>query len=326
MSHVFISYSHEDGTSYLKQLRTYLESKNFDEDIWVDQSGIETGSNWRDSIDTALEESSVVIVVVTPAALKSHYVTYEWAWAVGYGINVVPLLFQSPKDQIANPLERTQYINCEANNNHIPDDLINTIRAKSKLSTLEYYLGEKIGDLLLPLRVFSRLVVWLYPYSRNGVVQPTEFHNLVKKAEDEARSLYRSLMPEFWFNRASVFSRKQQRTYRELNERLHHFHDKLSNLVDETQYMYPNIDYSPLIKGIDDYRMASIEPLINYFLPNRVDYAGFESYLQSFPNNEPSGLLYKELTLRELSEEAANNIRSLIDKILVHNQQAQNDN
>ena len=62
---------------------------------WIDLAGIQAGQNWRAEIDQAIRESLALIAILTPAAHASNYVTYEWAFALGAGIPVIPLLLQA---------------------------------------------------------------------------------------------------------------------------------------------------------------------------------------------------------------------------------------
>ena len=91
MAHVFISYAHEDG-----DFGDVLINKLKEEGInhWVDKH-IRAGQEWRQAIDDAIRASFALIVVMSPAAKTSEYVTYEWAFAVGARIPVIPLLYRS---------------------------------------------------------------------------------------------------------------------------------------------------------------------------------------------------------------------------------------
>ena len=72
-THVFISYSHQDE-QHLEALIAKLKEAGIAS--WSDEY-IDGGRDWRDEIDIALEESFAVVVIVTPSAMCSRYVTYE---------------------------------------------------------------------------------------------------------------------------------------------------------------------------------------------------------------------------------------------------------
>jgi hypothetical protein len=92
MSHVFVSYSRKDA-EFVEMLRQHLRDASFE--VWTDSSGVRPGNDWRTEIDDAIRNAFVVLVVVTPAARVSEYVTYEWAFALGAGIKVIPMIVEA---------------------------------------------------------------------------------------------------------------------------------------------------------------------------------------------------------------------------------------
>ena len=94
MSYVFISYSHKDKIR-ATQLEEFLTSNKID--CWLDRT-ISAGEDWRDEIDQALANSFAVAVILTLNSIASHEVTYEWSWALGRDIPVIPLLFEEIPD------------------------------------------------------------------------------------------------------------------------------------------------------------------------------------------------------------------------------------
>jgi hypothetical protein len=91
MSHVFISYARENS-DFVERLRQRLIEAEFD--VWTD-SVLRPGNDWRQEIDEAIRAAFVLLVVVTPEADSSQYVTYEWAYALGLDIKVIPLVLES---------------------------------------------------------------------------------------------------------------------------------------------------------------------------------------------------------------------------------------
>lgn len=90
MSHVFVSYSRLDA-EFVEALRDRLMDGGFE--VWTD-SVVRPGNDWRQEIDDAIRSAFVMLVVVTPASKSSEYVTYEWAFALGLGVRVVPLIVE----------------------------------------------------------------------------------------------------------------------------------------------------------------------------------------------------------------------------------------
>ncbi len=89
MANVFISYSSKD-TRQMMAMREQLVRGGFRP--WVDPEP-RPGNDWRFAIDEAIRASDAMVVIVTPNATDSVYVTYEWAAALAWGITVVPVVF-----------------------------------------------------------------------------------------------------------------------------------------------------------------------------------------------------------------------------------------
>ena len=107
MSHVFISYTAEDrriASELARKIRNETGNQ-----AWIDAENIEGGESWRAAIDKALRDACAVIVLVSPAAKKSEYVTYEWAFALGVGTKVIPILVTNVKN-LHPALRDLQYI------------------------------------------------------------------------------------------------------------------------------------------------------------------------------------------------------------------------
>lgn len=90
MGHIFISYARRD-TAFVE--RMYAELRKHDLEAWTDNV-LSPGSDWRQEIDEAIRTAFALVVIVTPESKTSEYVTYEWAFALGIGIRVVPLILK----------------------------------------------------------------------------------------------------------------------------------------------------------------------------------------------------------------------------------------
>lgn len=90
MTNIFISYSTKDNI-LMKQMRDRLSHAGFKP--WIDPAP-RPGKDWRVEIDDAIRGSTGLVLIVTPASMGSVYVTYEWAYALGLGRRVVPVIFK----------------------------------------------------------------------------------------------------------------------------------------------------------------------------------------------------------------------------------------
>lgn len=86
---VFISYSSSDS-DFVELMKMKLEGSGIV--VWRDTHEIAAGEEWRNEIDFGLLSSDTLIVLLTKNSAKSSYVTYEWAWAMGNGKNIIPIL------------------------------------------------------------------------------------------------------------------------------------------------------------------------------------------------------------------------------------------
>lgn len=92
MSHVFISYKRTaTDTAFAREVETQLLNANFE--VWRDEK-IQGGKKWLEEIESNIRGSFAVVVIITPEAMKSKWVNYEWIFARGAGIAIVPIYFR----------------------------------------------------------------------------------------------------------------------------------------------------------------------------------------------------------------------------------------
>ena len=108
--HVFISFMHGD-IDFEENVIGRLEKEGFA--TWA-VSKIGVGEEWRTVIDLAIRNAFALIVIMTPEAKASEYVTYEWAFAWGVGIRVIPIMLRST--QLHPRLEALQYLDLPTQN------------------------------------------------------------------------------------------------------------------------------------------------------------------------------------------------------------------
>ena len=93
-NHVFISYAKEDAP-FARTVRTKLKKLKLTP--WQDVHELTGGQEWRPGLDDALRNAAAVVVIVSPHSHRSRWVNYEWAFALGAGVPVVPLLKSSTR-------------------------------------------------------------------------------------------------------------------------------------------------------------------------------------------------------------------------------------
>lgn len=87
---LFISYARADGLDAAATLRETLRARGLG--AWQDLTDMEGGWSWWEQIRSAITEASHLVLVISPAALKSEVVRREWRLARQEGVCVVPVL------------------------------------------------------------------------------------------------------------------------------------------------------------------------------------------------------------------------------------------
>ena len=102
---VFVCYAREDQ-EFTLGLAKAIKARGVQ--VWLDQWDIPGGADWDLAIDDALSKCCRVLVVLSPAAVKSPDVRSEYRVALDQNKPVVPVLYQ--KCQIPRRLALTQFI------------------------------------------------------------------------------------------------------------------------------------------------------------------------------------------------------------------------
>lgn len=95
---VFISYSHKDEF-VAEKLVDILKAAGLE--AWYDKQEIMPGENWGEKIAEGLKESTAMVVLLTPDALKSSHVLWDISYALGdqaYNRRLIPVLLGSPEE------------------------------------------------------------------------------------------------------------------------------------------------------------------------------------------------------------------------------------
>jgi TIR domain-containing protein len=132
LSQVFVSYKREE-IEFAQRLTTKLTSEGFN--VWMDDR-IPAGTEWREEVDGEIRKSIALILIMTAAAKASEYVTYEWAFAYGAGVRVIPLIFIEP-EKLHPRLSTLQYR--DFRNTEPWSELVNDLRdAESSQLTIHH--------------------------------------------------------------------------------------------------------------------------------------------------------------------------------------------
>ena len=86
---MFVSYSRKDGLEFARRLQALLEAEGLS--LYRDLTDLEGGEDWWRQVEAAIRGVEHVVLVLSPAALRSPYVAREWKLARQEGRKVSPV-------------------------------------------------------------------------------------------------------------------------------------------------------------------------------------------------------------------------------------------
>jgi TIR domain/FHA domain len=105
---LFISYSRTDKT-FVQRLTDDLKAHQID--LWLDANEIQAGEDWRDAVWRGLQLCDIMLLVISPASMKSPEVASEWKYYVQAKKAIIPVLCQSiPVGEIHYQISSLHYI------------------------------------------------------------------------------------------------------------------------------------------------------------------------------------------------------------------------
>jgi predicted nucleotide-binding protein len=106
---IFISYSSEDR-KYAERIAKKLEKA--DVTVWTD-SKIPAGVEWAKVIQKSLNESSLVIVLVSDSWINSEWAAFELGAAYGKGKKIVPILLTNQNKKISGIITQFEFLDAK---------------------------------------------------------------------------------------------------------------------------------------------------------------------------------------------------------------------
>ena len=103
---IFISYSRHNE-AFARKLAIWLND-TLGVGVWIDVDDIPVGIKWSAAIQDGLDNCEVMVVIITPSAMKSVNVEDEWQYFLDQDKPVVPILLKTAP--IPYQLRRIQYI------------------------------------------------------------------------------------------------------------------------------------------------------------------------------------------------------------------------
>jgi TIR domain-containing protein len=110
---VFVSYASHDSV-HARGLRDKLGAHALRAFVAADDITLEIGTDeWKIALDRVLDRSATLLLVVTPIAMQSPWVEYEWSLFLAKGKLIIPVCFEGPgPQQLPEALQRYHAIDC----------------------------------------------------------------------------------------------------------------------------------------------------------------------------------------------------------------------
>ncbi len=99
---VFISHSHQDN-ELVRDIARRLHDAGFETS--VDFAQIASGAEFRRQVRERLSQSSVILILVTPASLRSPWIMTELGMAEALGREVIPVTVGLSPQDLPAPLQ-----------------------------------------------------------------------------------------------------------------------------------------------------------------------------------------------------------------------------
>lgn len=143
---IFVSYGHDEYTSFAFKLVDYLRGRGFD--VWIDVRDIHESSFWDEEIERGLMNVSAAgdkgkfVLIMTPKSIgrPGGFCLNEIAMALDKKINILPLMLKQATPPIF--IYRIQYLDCQncMNGNTLNEDLCKSVFERIERNIKEYSL------------------------------------------------------------------------------------------------------------------------------------------------------------------------------------------
>jgi TIR domain len=126
---IFISHSSHDKW-VARQISKLLEKENHT--TFLDEKDIKTGDSIDSSIQEHLKESDDILLLLSPASIKSHWVFIELGGAKALGKRVIPILFHVLANEIPNAISQLLARDINELDKYIQELATPSVRSRAK--------------------------------------------------------------------------------------------------------------------------------------------------------------------------------------------------
>lgn len=142
MKHIFLSYNNTD-----KKIRQKVQQDLINRNLVVwsdDELKRSSTDNWQDVLEEKIENSSCMVVLLSPDAKSSHWVRVEITCAQENDIEIFPVIVShNKKDAVPLSLKNYQFYDLSSNYDDGMNKLVNAIQARNvrgKPTNIDDYL------------------------------------------------------------------------------------------------------------------------------------------------------------------------------------------
>jgi pSer/pThr/pTyr-binding forkhead associated (FHA) protein len=130
IGHVFLAYAREDWEPIVAPMTMLLQDSSVN--VWVDQYLMQGGADWTVAVEQALSECTLLLVVVSPAALNSRYVRLAYRYFFNREKPIIPLIY-SPVDDLPIELKNLKSVRYDSSDRKKTfEELTTEIRNRQK--------------------------------------------------------------------------------------------------------------------------------------------------------------------------------------------------
>ena len=115
---IFLSYSRRE-VGFVDQLTDQLQKAGFR--VWLDYRSLIPGSPWKTQIDNGLDESEVILLVVSKESMASKYVELEWRRVIREDKRIILAIFEAV--DLPVELEQFEWVDFRGNFNKGVEEL-----------------------------------------------------------------------------------------------------------------------------------------------------------------------------------------------------------
>jgi len=136
LGHIFLSYSRED-TATMQRVRDDLRAEGLQ--VWTDENLMPGSRNWQRDIENALDSAASLVVILTPHAKKSEWVSKELNYAESQDVRIFPILARgTEKNAVPFGFITAQRVDIREESNYASEiqKLVFTMRVHFGLQTL----------------------------------------------------------------------------------------------------------------------------------------------------------------------------------------------